>query len=221
MRASKPTGKTRASNPLRNLRELLGTGGKRLSTYKLSELVGIPSPTLRSIEIGRNAFSEGIQQRLRWRGLNWDQTTKRWVFTYNPELPLTIDLITSFNRLSRGSDLFQDLDARALCIKLITLLHTVPVLSYSALVLNLQDVLNRLRVEYKAVGEEKVFAETTPKFCLVETPSGAQTLVKEYTGKNLPEPDQLLNFSNLRKWHVRPEEETQSDNLRIVQDSAA
>jgi hypothetical protein len=221
MPTTKPVRKPRASHPLRNLREELGSGGKRLSTYKLSGLVGIPAATLRSIETGRIAFNEDLQQRLRWRGLNWDQKSKHWSFTYNPELALTVDLITSFNRLSRGDDLYQDLEARSLCIQLVTLLDTVPASSYNALVSNLRDTLNRFRVEYKAVGGEEVFAETTPKFTLIPTRSGAQVLDKEFIWRNPPDPHRILDLSALQKSHIRVEEQAQNESFGIVKKTAA
>jgi hypothetical protein len=199
MRSPNPAKKVSGSNPLRVLREQLGSRGKRLSTYKLSELIGVPGPTLRSIEAGKNAFTEGIRQRLRWRGASWDEKTKRWTFTYNASLPLTTDLLLSFRRLGRGSPFFQQLDARAICIQVITLLDAVPAADYLASVLRLRDFLQQLRSEYKVEGLDEFAAETKPKIEYRETRSGARFLHKEYSFKNSPDPDRVYDLCYLQK----------------------
>jgi hypothetical protein len=197
MKSSKPTAS--GSTPLRVLRELLGARGKRLSTYKLSVLVGIPSATLRSIEAGKNAFTEGIQQRLRRRGIAWNPKTKRWFFAFNPNLDLTVDLIMSFIRLSRPSDLYQDVDADALCRKMIDLLNAIPATQYNTLLLDLHQAIEQLAKSYHVEGIENAFASATPKYSWIVTPSGAQVLDKEYSGTDLGDPKKLLDLRDRRK----------------------
>lgn len=222
MRSPRPSKKVANANPLRALREQLGSRGKRLSTYKLSELINVPSPTLRAIEAGRNALTEGFRQKLRWRGIQWNDKARSWTFTYNPDLPLSVDLLTSVGRLSRGSDDFQDLDAEALCIQLVSLLQAVPASAYSTCVYRFRDFLEQLRVEYHAEGLKEVFAKNTPRYFYLETPSGAQTLVKEYPGKK-QESHQRLDLTHMRKSKstIRWDEDEHSESPGAVNQPAA
>jgi hypothetical protein len=209
MKASKTT----ASNPLRDLREKLSSNGKRLSTYKLSVLVGIPSATLRSIEAGRNAFTDGLQQRLRKRGIAWNPKSKQWFFAFNPKLDLTVELIMAFNRLSRPSDLYQDVDADVLCRKTIDLLSAVPAAQYNVLLLDLHQTIEQLAKTYRVEG----FASATPKYSWIMSPSGAQVLDKEYSGPGLGDAEKLLDLRDRRKWTPPPEKQA----LKLVNTDAA
>jgi hypothetical protein len=221
MRTSISVKKVSSSNPLRALREQLGSGGKRLSTYKLAELIGISGATLRSVEAGKNAFTEAIQQRLRWRGLNWDPQTGSWSFTYNQDLPLSVDLFAAFARLGRGSDDFQDLDAEALCIQLVSLLQAVPASAYNACVFRLRDFLEQLRVEYQAEDLKEVFAKNTPRYYFIETRSGAVTLVKEYPGKKQQSHKPLdLSYMRKSKSAIRWDEEKHGEHQVVTQPAA-
>jgi hypothetical protein len=216
MKSSKPARALSGSNPLRALRELLGSDAKRLSTYKLSGLVGIPSATLRSIEAGRNAFTDALQQRLRRRGIGWNPKTKRWFFAFNPALPLSVDLIIAYNRLSRPPDpLFQDIDADMVCRGIVALLHAVPTSEYNNLILHLRDSLEGLRQQYHVEGIEKILADMTPKYSWDVTRSGARVLAKGYSGPGQGDPENLLDLRELRKWtppgEAQAPEEVQRD----------
>jgi hypothetical protein len=143
------------------------------------------------------------------------------VFTYDHSAPLTLPLLELFRRLSRGSDLFQDLDARALCLKVIALLHEVPIQAYSGLLLDLHDSLERLREAYHIDGAQQAFRETTLRYHVYETASGAQTLTKEYAGGNPPDTHPLLDFRRLQKSSIRLDEDEQGKTPVPVSHSAA
>jgi hypothetical protein len=206
MKSSKSTASV--SSPLRDLRKELGSDGKRLSTYKLSVLVDIPSATLRSIEAGKNAFTDGLQQRLRRRGIGWNPKTKRWFFAFNPGLDLTVELIMSFNRLSRPDGLYQDVDAHVLCRKMLDLLSAVPAAQYNTLLLDLHQAIEQLAKTYHTEGIEKAFASATPKYSWIVTRSGAQVLDKEYSGPGLGDPEKLLDLRDRRKSTLPGEAQT-------------
>jgi hypothetical protein len=205
--------------PLTQLRKQLGSEGRLLSVNKLGVLSGIPSATLRSVEVNRRSFNLDLQKRLRCRGLDWDQKTKQWRFTYDHSAPLTLPLLESFRRLSRGSDLFQDLDAHALCLKVIGLLHEVPIAAYSSLLLDLHDNLERLREAYHIDGAQQVFQGTTLRYDVRETASGSQILIRGYSGANPPKPEALLDFIGLRKSSVRLDKDEHGESP-VVQPAA-
>jgi hypothetical protein len=61
--------KLAAINPLTELRRLLGTEDKPISTSKLAALADIPADTLRSTETGRRSFNAELRKG--WPGAEW------------------------------------------------------------------------------------------------------------------------------------------------------
>jgi hypothetical protein len=199
MRASSSVKKVSSLNPLRALRETLGQNGKRLSTYKLADLIEIPSATLRAIESGTNAFTAGLQQRLRRRGIAWDPKNGCWSFAFNPKLSLSVELIVDFNKLGRPNALWQDIDAHMAARRIVALLDAVPATEYNVMLSDLHETLEQFRQRYHANRAEKTFAETALKYSYTPTPSGAQTLTRGYSGKDQGDIDNLLDLRELRK----------------------
>jgi hypothetical protein len=80
-------------NPLRKLRELLGTEGKPMSQQQMAGILKLPLETYKSIEIGR--FRSGVPYQktfdliLERFGAVWDEKEKRWDSCY-PGLPFTL-----------------------------------------------------------------------------------------------------------------------------------
>jgi hypothetical protein len=193
-------------NPLAELRKLLGTEVKPLSTSKLAALVNIPADSLRAVQTARRTFNPEMQRRLRKRGLDWDQKEGKWFFTYDRNAPLSLPLLESFRRLSRGDGFFQDLDLDAVIRRVIALVQRVDEQAYRSLLLDLNDALESFRETYKVDGAQEEFAQTELRFEFVKTPSGAQTLVKKFSGGNPRDVSLLLDHRRKRKSHVVLEE---------------
>lgn len=72
-----------ANNPLRLLRGLLSPNGELhpVTQIRLSEMIGIPLPTIRSVESGQRPFSPMVRARVAsGTGALWDE--RRGVWTY-------------------------------------------------------------------------------------------------------------------------------------------
>lgn len=210
------------SNPLKDLRVQLGSGLKPLSMQKLAALVDIPAATLRSVEIGRRSLNPDLQKRLKRRGIEWQPESKRWVFSYNHDLSLSLPLLESFRRLSSGgSDLFQDLDTRALILRVIALMQKVEPSTYRSLLLDLHDSLEGFREAYKVDGAQEDFRETALWYKSVENDAGGHRLTKGYTWKNSPDPHRLFDFRDWQKSRVAFDEEEQGESLSTLTQPAA
>jgi transcriptional regulator with XRE-family HTH domain len=223
MRQPKRTQKP--SNPLKLLAKKLGSETKPISMEKIARLTDVAPATLRSVELGLRKFSPEIQQRMRQRGLEWDEKRSTWFFTYDHEADLTLPLLESFRRLSRGDDRFQDLDAHAMTEKLISLLQKVPVGAYVDLLLDLNATLDRLREAYEVEDAIELFKQRKLKYWVEQTPSGGQNLVKQYSWPNPPKWKELLNHSRLKKSKPMPgeddDEEAENTTPQLVPKSAA
>jgi len=209
---------SKSTNPLKLLSEKLGSQSKALSMEKIAQLTGVASGTLRSIELGLRKFSPEIQQRMRQRGLEWDLKTGQWFFTYDHKAELSLYLIETFRRLSRGDRYSQDLDAHAACEKVLSLLHGVAAGDYTNLLLDLHAALERLCQTYKVEGSQKLFAERSLRYWLQPTKSGGKVLVKGFSSSNFPE--ELLNFSDQRKSDVSFEEDERRQTDTATQPAA-
>jgi hypothetical protein len=111
-------------NPLRRLRELLGTAGKPMPQHKLSETLGVPVETLKSIENNRfrgGIPGEALMERISIEfGAVWTEKDKEWQLF--PKTPFTqrqykLWQTASFDRVT---------EIDALCGALIYLLQQVP-----------------------------------------------------------------------------------------------
>src|SRR5215470_6372377 len=106
-----PKSRHQKINPLTELRQQLGSNGRPLSVSKLADLVGVPSATLRSVQLGRRTLNPDLQRRMRRRGVQWLSQSGRWVFAYHHDTPISLPLLESFRRLSSaGTATFQQLD---------------------------------------------------------------------------------------------------------------
>lgn len=216
MRQPKSTKKS--SNPLKLLSEKLGSKAKPLSMEKIGRLTNVAPGTLRSIELGRRAFSPEIQERMRQRGLEWDQKSGQWFFTYDHQAELSLYLLETFRRLFRGDDTSQDHDAHVACEKVISLLREVAVVDYTNLLLDLSASLDRLRETYKVEGSNELFKKRLLRYWFRPTASGGQQLVKGFSSSNFPK--QLLNFSDERKSRDPFDEEEHGERSAAVQPAA-
>lgn len=210
----------RRGNPLIKLRQLLGTADQPFSMNKLAGFVDVPAATLRSVETGRRSFNADLQQRLRRRGLDWDQKAGQWRFTYDHKATLSVSLLESFRRLSRANDLFQDLDAYAVIRRVISLVQQVDESSYRSLLLDLNDALESLRAAYKVNSAQKDFAQTALRYQFIKTASGSETLVKGYSWTNPPESQRLFDFCHLQKSHFKLDEDEHEQSSITVQPAA-
>jgi hypothetical protein len=175
---------------------------------KLAAFADIPAASLHSTEGGRRSFNPEMQQRLRRRGLDWDQKEGKWYFTFDHGATLSLSLLEAFRRLSSGgSPLFQDVDAHMATWRVIALMQQVEPSRYRDLLLDINDALENLRVVYKVDDEQKVFAQTELRYRLVKTKSGGETLSKNYSWPAPPDPRQLLDHSKLRLSSVYIDEE--------------
>ena len=190
-------GEKKASNPLRLLSEKLGSKAKPISMQKIGRLTNVAPSTLRSIELGMRIFSPKIQGRMAQAGLQWDEKTGRWFFTYDHQAELSLYLLETFQRLSRGDNTSQDHDAHVACEKVISLLREVAAADYTNLLLDLNASLDRLRETYKVEGSKKIFEQRLLRYWVRPTASGGQQLVKGFSTSNFPK--QLLDFSDKRK----------------------
>jgi hypothetical protein len=182
----------RSANPLKELRLLLGTETKPLSTERLGQLCGIPGASLRSVETGRRPFTIELQKRMRCRGLEWDRTSKRWFFTYDHGTTLSLYRLESFRRLTRGDAASQKEDRVSLCKRVTALLEHVSNSAYTDLLLDLDHSLEELLERHEIEGAKQVFQQTALKIKMVRTPSGSDHLVKSRSG-----PMGLANQSEL------------------------
>lgn len=214
MRQPKSTSKS--SNPLKLLSEKLGSKAKPISMEKIGRLTNVAPSTLRSIELGRRTFSPEIQERMSKRGFHWNPKTKQWLFTYDHQAVLSLHLLEMFWRLSRGDHISQDHDAHVACEKVISLLREVAEADYTNLLLDLNASLDRLRETYKIEGSKELFKQRLLNYWVQPTASGGQILVKGFSSSNFPE--QLLNFSDKRKFTNRWDEDEQSSS--VVQPAA-
>jgi hypothetical protein len=199
----------RRGNPLTELRQLLGTAGRSLSMSKLAAFADVPAATLRSVETGRRSFNADLQKRLRRRGLDWDQKAGRWFFTYDRNAQLSVSLLESFRRLSRGDNMFHDLDAYAAMRRVVSLVQQVDESDYRSLLLDLNDALESLRAAYKVNGAQKDFAETELRYQYLKTASGSETLVKGYSWPEPPKLHRLFDLCRLQKSSVHLDESDQ------------
>jgi hypothetical protein len=156
-------------------------------------MTGIPSSTLRNIEAGLRPMATEVTEQLRIHGMQWDEKTQRWVFSYAPELPLDIWLIDEFHRMARGSSIFQDLDVRAMIFPMIGLLHNVSDADYCALQADLRAAMDELRHRYDVKGADDFFAQSAGRYSIIKTKSGSKHLAKEYSG-TLSAVERLLDF---------------------------
>lgn len=112
------------NNPLRKLRELLGTKGKPMPQHKLSESLGVPVETLKSIENGRfrgGIPDEALMERISTEfGAVWTEKDKEWQLF--PKTPYTQQQYKLWKTVS--FDRVTEIDA--LCGTLIYLLQQVP-----------------------------------------------------------------------------------------------
>jgi hypothetical protein len=185
---------------------------------KIGRLTNVSPGTLRSIELGRRAFSPEIQERMRQRGLEWDQQTGQWFFTYDHQAELSLYLLETFRRLFRGDDTSQDHDAHVACEKVISLLREVAVVDYTNLLLDLNASLDRLRETYKVEGSKELFKQRLLRYWVQPTASGGQILVKGFSWTNFPE--KLLNFSDKRKSSATLDEAEHGESSSAVQPAA-
>ena len=213
-----PKSASKSSNPLKLLSEKLGSKAKPASMEKISRLTNVASSTLRAIELGTRTFSPEIQERMCQRGLEWDQKSGQWFFTYDHQAELSLYLLETFRRLSRGDNISQDHDAHVACEKVISLLREVAEVDYTNLLLDLNASLDRLRATYKVEGSKELFKQRLLKYWVRPTASGGQILVKGFSSSNFPE--QLLNFSDKRKSTIRWDEEEHGESSNSVQPAA-
>jgi hypothetical protein len=172
----------RSANPLKELRRLLGTQAKLLSTDRLGSLCGVPGASLRSVETGRRPFTVELQKHLRSRGLEWDQKSGEWFFTFDHNTPLSLYLLESVRRLTRGDARSQKDDRESLCKRLTALLEHVPDSAYTGLRLDLDRSLEELLERYQIDGAKPVFGQTALKIEMRRTSSGSDHLVKSRSG---------------------------------------
>jgi hypothetical protein len=176
------------TNPLTQLRQILGSDARPLSVSKLGLLVDIPAASLRSVETGRRTFNPDLQRRMRRRGLEWLPETKRWVFAFNHQTPLSLPLLESFRGLSSaGTATFQQLDIEALKRRIAALMENVAPTSYRDLLLDLHDALENFLEAYKVEGAQEDFRETTLWYKPIENDAGGQRLIKGYNWQNPPD----------------------------------
>ena len=203
-----------ADRLLTDLRRQLGADTKPITTRRLGELIGVPPATLRSVQAGRTKLSVQLQQRMRKRGVEWDQKSRKWIFSYNREVPLSPRLLEMFARLKAGSSLFQDLDCRALFLRIISLMQTVGEQSYASLLLDMHDALDRLTALYDIKVKEEKFADWSPRYSLVETDSGDQTLEKSYSWTKPPEPHRIFDLTDYQQYVRVPEQDEQATAIK-------
>jgi hypothetical protein len=114
--------KEHLDNPLRKLREALGTQGKPMPQWKLAAALKLPLETLKSIELGR--FREGIPSPqtmefiLSEFGAHWVEKRKEWDFIL-PGIPYTL---ANYERWKKAS-FDRETEIDTLCAGLISLLQ--------------------------------------------------------------------------------------------------
>ena len=172
----------KSANPLKELRRLLGTETKLLSTERLGALCGIPGASLRSVETGRRPFTRELQKRMRSRGLEWDQKTKQWFLTYFDKTAPSLYRLETFRRLTRGDKDSQKDDLKRLCTRVEALMEHVPDSAYPDLLLDLQNALEELLGRHQVEGAKQTFQQTALKWEFIKNPSGSETLMKRRSG---------------------------------------
>jgi transcriptional regulator with XRE-family HTH domain len=169
-------------NPLLELRCKLASSTKPLSSERLGQLIGVSGGTLRNVESGFRSFSPQLQRQLRVRGLEWDEKAGRWFFTYDRDAPLSLWLLETFHRLSRGDKGFQRLDQNAAVERVKALLELVSDAKYKDLLLELNASLQELYEDFEITAAKEVFERTALKFTYRKDPSGTETLIKSRSG---------------------------------------
>jgi hypothetical protein len=170
---------------------------------------------------GRRTLNPDLQKRMQRRGLEWVPKEERWRFAFG-DAELSMMFLELFRRLSSGgSALTQDLDVRALCIRLIALMQNVEPSSYRNLLLDLHDSLESLRETYKVEGAQEDFRETTLWYKTIENEAGGQKLVRGYSWKNPPESHRLLDFTDKQKSRVVFEADEPGESFATVTQPAA
>jgi hypothetical protein len=99
---------------------------------------------------------------------------------------------------------FQDIEVYAFVCCVMSFVQGVDDSAYRNLLLDLNDALDNLRVTYKVDDAQKEFAATELHYEYVKTRSGAQTLVKKYSGEN-PTP-RFLDHHTKRKFKAAASE---------------
>jgi hypothetical protein len=169
-------------NPLLELRRQLGCPPKLLSAERLGQLTGCSAGTLRNVESGFRSFSSELQKHLRSRGVEWDQASGEWYFTFDRDAQLSVYLLESLRRLTRGDARSQNDDRECLCKRLTALLEHVSDSAYTDLRLDLDRSLEELLERYQIEGAKPVFQQTALKIKMEKNPSGSDHLIKSRSG---------------------------------------
>jgi hypothetical protein len=184
-------------NPLRKLRELLGTDGKPVSQPRMAEILKLPLETYKSIELGR--FRNGVPYQknldliLERFGAHWNAEEKRWDSCY-PGLPYTAQNY----ELWKHARFDRIVEADALANGLISLLLRVSERSFATLSDAIYRELYRLARAYG------VASELVPGLWHVDQEFTRMDMVISNIGrdgKNTKNPDDIVALKRERGYH--------------------
>jgi hypothetical protein len=119
---------------------------------------------------------------MRSRGLEWNQKSGKWFFTFDHDSSLSLYLLESLRRLTRGDATSQKDDGECLRKRLTALLEHVSDSAYTNLRLDLDWMLEELLERYQIEGAKPVFQQTALKIEMLKTRSGSEVLVKSRSG---------------------------------------
>jgi transcriptional regulator with XRE-family HTH domain len=119
---ARPPRKGNEDNPLRKLREALGTDGLPLPQHKLAELLGVSPETVKSIEAGRRGITEKLDEWIAIHlGAWWFEKARYWVSIGTLE-PLNPEN----SRGWRKATFDRELETHALMLRLMLVLEYAP-----------------------------------------------------------------------------------------------
>jgi hypothetical protein len=153
-------------HPLYKLRVLLSKDANRAITQpELSRIVGVPLPTLQSIESRRRGWTEEVQRKISqaiWA--LWDDNKERWMFKHSsPPKEFSYSLFERYRGFIHKGAPIPETDPEAIKMRVDVLFEQIPEESWMKLYWRLQDCLEECRQDFELKNAEDVFEATMDK----------------------------------------------------------
>jgi plasmid maintenance system antidote protein VapI len=202
--------KRKSANPIKVLRALIQD--PPMTQADFAEVSDIPVDSIRNLENDRRSLTELHLHKIKMLlGAEWDPRSQRWHLIDRPDVPYSEELYQKFQTAWINLDHHEDLEAHAICRRVIELMQKVESENYNTLFYRLTDFLEKTRTELHINGAREIFDKTKAQTDFLENSEGEITqIVRNFYGlededilKNKPgefRPD-VLNFSH---WCRRP-----------------
>ena len=140
----RPPKKGNEDNPLRRLRDALGTDQAPIPQHELAELLNLSPETVKSIEAGRRSLTEKL---LEWIYVNlgayWSERQRTWTSIGSRE-PFTREASDRW----RQAGLDRDLESHSLMLRLMLLLEYAPEEKFKQIADTVEAKLQEVLLEF-------------------------------------------------------------------------